>query len=789
MCYMFKNYLKTSFRNLLRHKSYTFINVLGLTVGLVTSISILLWIIDELSFDRFHSNADRIFKVLVNNTYPDGKIETYPATPAKLKDVIVQEIPEVELVAQYSFETEMLVRHETTAYNEVGIYADPALFKILSFPIVRGNETKPLIDIKSIGISERLAEKLFKNEDPIGKSLNLGASHELIITSVFANIPQHSTLKFDFVASFELFTKENPWTQHWKSGGTRTTVLLKSSAFVEIVNQKLVDLIKNNCPDCSTAPFLFPYVKSRLYNEFENGKSAGGRIQQIYLFGAVALLILVMACINFTNLSTARAASRSREVGIRKSIGAQKNSLIVQFISESILLSFIGLAFAIVIVQLLLPFFNEVTTKSIRLDLSNPLFLAGILVITLICGLLAGSYPAFILSRFNPVKVLKGNTQLGLTGNTLRKSLVIVQFTTSIILVVGSIAVYKQIVFISEKNLGFDKDNIIVVDQNEGIVKSYPAIKNDLHQLASVKGVAFGGNNIFAIPITTTDPVWASKPDNSSILFKVYRCDAEFIPTMNIKIQSGRNFMDSQDASNYIINRKAAEVMGLSLENAVGNELEMWNGKGKIIGITEDFHNDNLKFGIEPMIFMYSENVGSHYFIKLGSELPITANIEQIESVFKKHNPDYPFEYIFLDDVFNNEYQVEAVIGKLSLSFTVIAVLISCLGLFGLASFTAERRTKELGIRKVMGASVGNLVIMLCSDFTNLVLVSLFIGFPVSWYLIREYFSDYAFHAEINLDIYILTSIVLFFIVLLSVGYQSAKAAMNISECLTQGFR
>ncbi len=776
---MFKNYLKTSFRNLLRHKSYTFINVLGLTVGLVTSIFILLWIVDELSYDRFHLNTDRIFKVMVNSTYPDGKIETYGATPAKLKDVIVQEIPEVELAAQYSMETELLVKYETDAYNEMGIYADPTLFKILSFPITSGSETQPLTDIKSIAISERLAEKLFANEDPIGKSLNLGASHELIVTSVFANIPQHSTLQFDFVASFELFTKENPWTQHWKSGGTRTTVLLKSSALVENANQKFAELIKKNCTDCTTAPFLFPYAQSRLNSEFENGRSVGGRIQQIYLFGAVAILILVMACINFTNLSTARAASRSREVGIRKSIGAQKNSLIFQFISESILLSFIGLVFAIVIVQLLLPVFNEVTTKSIRLDLSNPVFVAGILGITLICGLLAGSYPAFILSRFNPVKVLKGNTQLGLTGSTLRKSLVVVQFTASIILVVGSIAVYKQIVFISEKNLGFDKDNIIVVDQNEGIVKSYPAIKNELHQLASVKGVAFGGNNIFTIPITTTDPVWAGKPDNSSILFKVYRCDSEFIPTMNIKIQRGRNFIDSQDASNYIINRRAAEVMGLSLENGVGSELEMWNGKGKIIGITDDFHNDNLKFGIEPMIFMYSENIGSHYFIKLGSELPITANIDQIESVFKKHNPNYPFEYIFLDEVFNKEYQSEAVIGKLSLSFTVIAVLISCLGLFGLASFTAERRTKELGIRKVMGASVGNLVVMLCSDFTNLVLVGLFIGFPVSWYLIREYLSDYAFHAEINWSIYVLTSFVMMLIVLLSVGYQSAKAATS----------
>jgi putative ABC transport system permease protein len=318
-----------------------------------------------------------------------------------------------------------------------------------------------------------------------------------------------------------------------------------------------------------------------------------------------------------------------------------------------------------------------------------------------------------------------------------------------------------------------------VVDQNEGIVKAYPAIKNDLHQLASVNGVAFGGNNIFTIPITTTDPVWANKPDNSSILFKIYRCDAEFIPTLNIKMLTGRNFIDGRDSSNYIINRKAAEVMGLSLENAVGSELEMWNGKGKIVGITEDFHNDNLKFGIEPMIFMYSENLGAHYFIKLAGNLPIAENIKQVERIFKKHNPDYPFEFTFLDEVFNKEYQTEAIIGKLSLSFTVIAVLISCLGLFGLASFNAERRTKELGIRKVMGASVGNLVMMLCGDFANLIIVSLFIGFPVSWYFIREYLSGYAFHTEVNWSIYVLTSVAMLSIVLLSVGYQSVKAAIS----------
>jgi ABC-type antimicrobial peptide transport system permease subunit len=420
-----------------------------------------------------------------------------------------------------------------------------------------------------------------------------------------------------------------------------------------------------------------------------------------------------------------------------------------------------------------------VTGKSIQLNLSNPVLIVGILSITIVAGILAGSYPAFILSRFNPVKVLKGTTQPGLSGNTLRKFLVVVQFTASVILVVGSIAVYKQIGFISEKNLGFNKDNIIVIDQNEGIVKNYEAIKNDLQQLPAVKNVAFGGNNIFTIPITTTDPVWKGKPNNSSITFKIYRCDTGFIPAMDIKMLAGRNFTSSNDASNYIINRKAMETMGLRLDNAIGAELEMWNGKGRIVGITNDFHNDNLRFGIQPLIFMYSENVGSHYFIKISGGSPLPRVIGQVRQVFHEHNPDYPFEYTFLDDVFNREYRTEAVIGKLSLSFTVIAIFISCLGLLGLATFTAERRTKELGIRKVMGASAGNLAIMLCSEFTNLIILSLLIGLPISWWLVKEYFSGYSFHTEIKWSIYIITSVSILLIAILSVGYQAVKAAIT----------
>lgn len=784
---MITTFLKTFLRNLLRHKVYSFINILGLTIGIATSIFILLWITDELSFDRFHANSHRIFSVLINNSYPDGRIETYPATPAKLKDVIESEIPEVELAAHYSYQIESLIKNGNKSYNETGIYADPALFNILSFQIVAGSSAKPLTDIKSVAISQNLAAKLFQLENPIGKSLLVGQTHELIITGVFADIPKNSTLQFDFVIPFELFLKENPWTQNWKSGGTRTIVMLKSSS--GDTAHKLSDLIKKNCADCTTTPFLFPFVKSRLYARFDNGVNAGGRIQQVYLFGAVAILILVMACINFMNLSTARSASRSREVGIRKSIGAQKTGLIAQFILESILMSFIALLFALIIVQLLLPFFNDVTGKSILLDIANPTLAAGALVITLVCGLLAGSYPSFVLSGFNPAKVLKGDSQSGLTGNRLRKALVVVQFATSVVLVVGSIAVYKQIAYISKRNLGFDKDNVIVLDQNDGMTKHYRAIRNDLLQLSHVENIAFGGNNIFTVPITTIDPAWAGKPDNSSISFKIYRCDAEFIPTMNIKIRKGRNFIEGQDGSNYIINSKAAEVMGLDLENAVGTELEMWNGKGTIVGVTNDFHNDNLRFGIEPLIFMYSENLGSHYFIKLSGQMPIDESISRIESVVRKHNPDYPFEYTFLDDVFNREYQTESVIGKLSLSFTFVAILISGLGLFGLASFTAERRTKEIGIRKVLGASVVKLTLMLCRDFAVLVLISLLIGYPIAWYLVTSYLADYSFHTEVRLTLYLFTGLLMLLVTLLSVGYQSVRAANSnpVTSLRTEG--
>lgn len=776
---MFKSYIKTVLRNLVRHKAYSIIEIFSLTVGLMSGILIFLWVMDEMSFDRFHTRVDNIYRVMNNYTYPDGRIATHGATSALLKEAIQSEIPEVAEVVQLSMEAEVLVKHDINAFHEQGLYADSNLFSIFSFPLMKGNRTNPLPGIRSIAISEKLAGKLFGNDDPVGKLLQIDRSNEFMVSAVFADIPKNSSLQFDFVLPFELFVKENPWTQDWRSGGTRTMVTLKPAASLANANATLAGLVKKNCEDCTTSPFLFQYAKSRLHSQFENGKSVGGRIEQVILLSVVAAIILMMACINFMNLATARSATRSREVSVRKLIGASRSGLIARFIAESVLLSFIALLLALAVAQLLLPFFNEITDKSVKLDFTNPVFMGGTLMIALACGLLAGSYPAFFLSSSNPLVVLKGSAQTSLSGNGLRRVLVVVQFVTSIVLVVGSIVIYKQITFISEKNLGFEKENVIVIDRNEGIGKNYRAFKNDLLQRPSIKSVGFGGSNIFTVPITTTDPVWPNKPENSAVSFKIFRCDEGFIPAMNIELLAGRNFSDAgNDASNYIINRKAMEVMGLTPENVIGTDLEMWPGKGKIVGLTDDFHNDNLRNGIEPLIFLYSADLGAHYFIKVDGSASIKETLAAIAGIYKKHNPDYPFEYSFLDEAFEKEYRTEAVIGKLSLSFTGIAMLISCLGLFGLASFAAERRTKELGIRKVLGASVSGIVALLSKDFVKLILIAFLIASPIAWWAMNRWLEDFAYRIEIQWWMFVAAAMTVLVIALLTVSYQAIKAAV-----------
>ncbi len=764
----------------MKNKGFSFIKVFSLVVGLVAAIFIFLYVIDEMSFDKFYSNAKNMYRVMTNNRYPDGRIETYPATSALLKDAMRAEIPELDKVALLSMETDVLIRYEKNSFKEQGLYADSSLFSIFSFRLLKGNRGTRLLDNTSIVISEKLAKKLFGGSDPVGKSVEVDQTHEFTVTGIFADVPQNSSLQFDLVLPFDLFVKENPWTQNWKAGGTQTVVTLKPGASLSNANAKIAGMIKKNCADCTTSAFLFPFTSQRLYNEFENGKTVGGRIEQLQLFSVVAIIILIIACINFMNLATAQSTTRGREIGVRKIVGARRSTLITDFIFESLLLSFIGLLVALIAVQLLLPVFNGITGKSVRLDFTDPIFVTGILVITVICGLLAGCYPAFLLSSFKPIVALKGDASASLSGSAFRKALVVVQFVTSIILITGSIVIYKQIRFISNKNLGFKKENVIVISRNDNLGKNYTAFKNDLLQIPSVKNIGFGGSNIFTVPIVTTDPVWPGKPVNSSITFKIFRCDERFIPTMGIELVAGRNFsgVNNQDSASYIINKKAMEVMGLTPGNAIGSDLEMWNGKGKIVGLTNDFNNDNLRRGIEPLIFLYSRNIGSNYFIGIDGNMPVNTTLASIEKTFKKYSPAYPFEYSFLDEVFAREYRTETIIGKLSLIFTTIAVLISCLGLFGLAAYSAAKRTKEIGVRKVLGASVSNVVALLSADFTKLVVIAFVIGAPVAYIIMHRWLQDFAYRTDISLWIFIAAGLLAVLIALATISFQAIKAAM-----------
>jgi len=772
--------LRTAFRNLFRHKTHTAINLLSLTIGLTSAMFIYLWILDEYGFDKFHPNDKDLYRVMINHTFPDGQVHTYGATPAKLKEAILSEIPEVSHIAHTNISSSLLVQYGEVSFQEEGIYGDPGLFSVFGFPLVHGDPSNPLPAINSIAISQRLADKLFGKTDPIGKTVQLEQTQELMVSAVFADIPSNSSLRFDLLAPFEIYYHENTWMQGWGTGGTNTFLTLDPRASLPAVNQKLEPLIKRNCEDCTTSPFLYGFSELYLKGKFEGGKHIGGRIDQVILFGAVACIILLMACINFMNLATASAAGRSKEVSVRKIIGAKRSGLMVHFMLESLLLAFMGFILAILLVQALIPFFNTITSKSIQPDIFDPLFLGGAILITLVCGLLAGIYSAVFLTSFRPLTVFRKNAGSLLTGSGLRKTLVVIQFASAVILMVGSIIIYQQINYISNKDLGFNKSQVLVINQNKNLMANTAPFKNAMRQLSTVENLGFGGSNIYVIPITTTEVEWPGKAGDASIHFKLFRADEGFIPTLGIEMLKGRNFLgQNQDSLHYIINRKAMEIMGIAEDEVIGSELGVWGSKGRIVGVTGDFHNDNLKVGIEPLVFLYSENLGAHYFVKVNPPASMTAALAGIEKIFNTHSPDYPFEFTFLDELFERQYRSELVLGKLSLSFMVIAILISCLGLFGLATFTAARRTKELGIRKVMGATSLNLVLMLCGDFTRLVLLSILIGSPIAWYLVREYLAGFAFRVAIGGNVFLLAGLGLLTLALLTVGFQSLKAALT----------
>ncbi len=773
---MLKNYLKTALRGFGRQKSSFFINVAGLSIGLACSFLIFLWVMDEMNMDQYHADSDRIYQIMEHQNYSD-EISTTLSTPGIVARNIKEDFPEFEYASNYTWSIGYLFTKDNQSFREYGIYVENDFFQILSIDLLYGNREELLVNPNTVVISEDMAEKYFGERNPVGEGITLDNNQELTITGVFKNMPGNSSFQFDCLLRYDDWLLESEWATEWGNNGPRAISKLVAGTDVAALNEKIEGYVKSKNEGSHVDLFVYPFAERYLRSQFDNKVVVGGRIEYVRLFTIVAIFILLIACINFMNLSTAKAAKRSKEVGIRKSIGAGKGSLIAQFIGESMIISFFSLFVSLLMVELFLPVFNELTSKSISVDYSNPFLIAIFLGTVLITGLVSGSYPAFYLSSMEAVKTLKGSLKSSGKEAFARKGLVVFQFSLSIILIVSTIVIYRQIQFTQNQNLGYSKENLIYFGTEDEVGEQWETFHEQLENIPGVISASRSTHSFLNQHNNTMGLDWPDKDPETRILFENIGMDYGLISTMDIEIIEGRSFSDDYgaDSSKIIFNETAIEAMGL--ENPIGTVITLWDEEKEIIGVAKDFHFQSFRTEVNPLFFRLTPEFGWRAFVRLESA-NISNTLSQIEELYSSFNPTYPFDYNFMDEQYANLYQSEMRIGALARYFSIIAIFISCLGLFGLSAFTAEQRAKEIGVRKVLGATVRSLVLLLSGDFTKLVLVSIAISIPVSWYLMNQWMADYAYSSGIEWWVFGAAGICALVIAWLTVSWQSIKAAI-----------
>jgi putative ABC transport system permease protein len=768
---MLTNYLRTFVRNLLRFKAYSIINIFGLTLGITTALFISLWVNDELTFDRTFTDSDRIYELMNNRVYSDGRIETAYSTQGLVAGELLLSHPEIETAARADWPVSLLLKHGERALMQNVLWADPAIMKVFSFNVIEGNPPNE----SSVVITRSTAARYFPGTSAIGKIFRLDDRYDLQVSAVIDDNVPNSYFNFDVIAPYHILLKNKPWAESWDSEESQTYVKVKPSVDIDALNARIKNIVKEHCTDCTNELFLFPFGDLRLYNSFVNGKSEGGRIAYVKIISFIGFFIVLIACINFMNLSTARSAIRGREIGVRKVVGASGSSLTFQFIGEATMMALMAAGIALAATQLLLPFFNTITSKHITLNIT-PMFIGGVILFGCFVGLLAGSYPALYLSSIKAAAVLKGQNHFG--GGRLRQGLVVFQFALAVVLMASSVVVYNQLDYIKKVNLGFDRENVIRFSLRQGVRSNKNAFKNEVLKHPGIKSLTFADNDPFQLSRYNTGIFWPGKPEGDNTKFRTIFTDKDFVSTMKMTIIEGRDYVDTEaDSMSYLVNEKAVEVMGL--KDPIGTPVVVESGDpGHIVGVIKDWNNQNLRDEIDPVIVLCLPRASGSAFVKIESANTKEA-IDAVAAAQKKFDPSYPFDYYFLDDRFEEEYTSENALQNLSLVFTGIAISISCLGLFGLASFMAERRTKELGIRKVLGANLSQLIVMLCNDFMKLILISLAIGTPFAWMIMKEFLSSYKFHTEISWLVLAFTGFVLLAIAAITVVWQSMKAALT----------
>ncbi len=786
---MFRNYFKIAWRNLLRDRQFTFLNVVGMAVGLTSALLIFLWVNDELHVDKFHKNDKRLYQVMQNYPTPNG-ITTLDWTPGLLSQALKEEIPEIEYAVSVKsgiFDDGILAS-DGKYLKADGRFASKDYFNIFSYPLLQGDQRNVLSDKFAVAISEALALKLFNTaEAAMGKTIEwhkkVGDNEyggRFTITGVFKNIPPNASEHFDLVFNYDFFfDKEKPGILNWSNAPVATYMTLKRGAERSSLDQKITRLIKSRSNQVESNFFLVQYSKKYLYGSYENGKQAGGRIQYVRLFSIIALVILIIGSINFMNLSTARAVKRIKEIGVRKTLGASRKSLIIQFTCESLLITFIALFLATVLVLVVLPQFNQLTGKQIALHF-NGYLIASFLGSAFFTGLLSSSYPALYLSHFDPVVVLKGKLNTSFGELWTRKGLVVFQFAISVVLIVSVLVVYQQMAYIQSKNLGYDRDNIIVMPKEGAMNDQLESFLSEVKKVPGVLNATNSNVNLIGNDNFSTGIEWEGKSPGESLLINVFVVNYDFLETFNIGMKEGRSFSKqySSETSKVILNEAAVKSMRLS--DPIGKTIKFWGENMQIISISNNFQYQSLHKGVEPCIFKLfpaGNNYGNQIYIKIkaGQEL---ASIEGIKKMYHEFNPSFPFEFRFIEDDYQALYESESKVAVLSKYFAAIAVIISCLGLFGLAAFTAQRRQKEIGIRKVVGASVGSVAILLSKEFLKLVSLALLLAIPISWWAASQWLQSFAYRIDLRADVFLITAGVILIITLFTVSFQAVKAAI-----------
>jgi putative ABC transport system permease protein len=779
---MLKNYFTIAFRHLTKNSVYSFINITGLSVGIGCSILILLWVADELAFNKFHKNYDRLYQVYMNQEFVNG-ISTEQSVPYPLKDAIINKASQVKHVVMTNWGEGSLLTVGENRFNKMGLAVTEDFLKMFSFDLLKGNPETALDDPTSIVLTESTAKALFGDQDPINQLVKIDNNREQKVTGIIKDVPEQSTFQFDVLLPFSFFEATQSWIPQikddWNSNTFQMYVELQPNSTLADANESIKNLVKENKKEArSEELFLHPMDQWRLYTNFENGKVAGGMIDYVQLFSAIAIFVLVIACINFMNLATARSESRAREVGIRKSVGSRRKELIFQFLGESILITFIAFLIAVVMVEVLLPSYNTLVDKKLFIDYSNGWLWVSAFALVLITGFVAGSYPAFYLSAFQPVKVLKGKVQVGKGASTPRQVLVTLQFGFSILLIIGTVVIYQQIQHVKSRDMGYDRENLMLIWTTSDIERNFETMRQELVQTGKVKSVAKSNSPITAI-FATNRVEWEGMPQGPPVEFTTIATEYDYTETMGIKMIDGRDFSRDfkADSTSAVINRAALDLMGL--KNPLGSKMKMHGTELTIIGVMENVVMGSPYRPIDPLVMIFDPAWSSTIAVRLEATNDLPTAVAKVETIFKKIGPSYPFEYRFADVAFDKKFSTISLISRLATLFAFLAIFITCLGLFGLAAFTAEQRTKEIGIRKVMGATVSNLVLLITKDFSRLVILSFVISAPLAWWAMNNFLERYPYRIAIAWWILPLAGLIALLLTLLIVSSQALRAARN----------